>query len=448
MNRQYLFTSESVSEGHPDKVADQISDAILDAYLAQDPHARVACETLIKNDTAVLAGEVTADAVVDHQAVARAVLERIGYTSSEVGFNGHDCCVISLLSQQPAQIEEGANHGTIQTQGASDQGLMFGYACTETPALMPAPITYAHGIVQALARLRHDGLVDWLRPDAKSQVTVRYEAGKAVAVDTIVVSTQHAPSVPQAEIERAVRELAIEQVIPSRLLAPSSRVLVNPTGTFEIGGPTAEVGLTGRKIMVDTYGGMAHHGGGAFSGKDPSKGDRSAAYAARHVAVNVVASGLADRCEVQISYAIGIAEPTSVYVDTFGTGRLSDDAIERIVFDTFDLRPSAIICALELARPIFEPTAAYGHFGRRDLDLPWERQNRVDALRTAARALDQQVALRLDEHPTDDDIYADARERAEQRRHLAKDGLGAFLKRVEQHERRASERLNRKDGSK
>lgn len=393
MNRQYFFTSESVSEGHPDKVADQISDAILDAHLAQDPQARVACETLLKNDTIILAGEISSAADVDHEAVAREVLARIGYTSSELGFDGKDSQFISLLSQQSAHIAQGVDRGTPEAQGAGDQGLMFGYATNETHELMPAALVYAHGLVRELARLRHQCEVDWLRPDAKSQVTVRYQAGKPTAIDAIVVSTQHAPDTPQQKIERLVREQVVPKIIPARLLNDDTRLLINPTGVFEIGGPAADAGLTGRKIIVDTYGGMARHGGGAFSGKDPSKVDRSAAYAARHVAVNVVAAGLAERCEVQISYAIGVAEPVSIYVDSFATGRLPDAQLEQIVREQFDLRPGAITQALELAQPIYQQTAAYGHFGRLDLNLPWERHDRVEDLQAAARNLQPELTL-------------------------------------------------------
>jgi len=367
----YLFTSESVSEGHPDKIADQVSDAVLDAILAQDKRARVACETLVKTGAAIVAGEVTTSAWVDIEELTRQVINTIGYDNSEVGFDGHTCAIINMLGKQSPDIAAGVDGLGEHTkapeeQGAGDQGLMFGYACNETPQYMPAPVYYAHRLMERQASLRkqaHSPL-PWLRPDAKSQVTLRYENGTVAAIDAVVLSTQHAPGVSQKELTEAVMEEIIKPVLPAHWLHRDTRFHINPTGIFEIGGPVGDCGLTGRKIIVDTYGGMARHGGGAFSGKDPSKVDRSAAYAARYVAKNVVAAGLADRCEVQVSYAIGVAEPTSISVTTFGTGKVADEQIEALIRAHFDLRPYGIIQMLDLIHPIYQRTAAYGHFGR------------------------------------------------------------------------------------
>ena len=364
MSNAYLFTSESVSEGHPDKVADQISDAVLDAMLAQDKRARVACETLVKTGVAVVAGEVTTEAWVDLEELVRGVITDIGYTSSQVGFDGRTCGVINIIGKQSPDIAMGVDRANPEDQGAGDQGLMFGYASNETDALMPAPICYAHRLVERQAEVRKSHLLPWLRPDAKSQVTCRYEDGKVVGLDAVVLSTQHDPDVKQTDLQEAVMELIIKHVLPKEWLTATTRFHINPTGKFEIGGPVGDCGLTGRKIIVDTYGGMARHGGGAFSGKDPSKVDRSAAYAARYVAKNIVAAGLADRCEIQVSYAIGVAQPTSITVETFGTGRVSQDRLESLVRAHFDLRPYGIVKMLDLVHPMYRRTAAYGHFGR------------------------------------------------------------------------------------
>ena len=364
MSNAYLFTSESVSEGHPDKVADQISDAVLDAMLAQDKRARVACETLVKTGVAVVAGEVTTEAWVDLEELVRGVITDIGYTSSQVGFDGRTCGVINIIGKQSPDIAMGVDRANPEDQGAGDQGLMFGYASNETDALMPAPICYAHRLVERQAEVRKSHLLPWLRPDAKSQVTCRYEDGKVVGLDAVVLSTQHDPDVKQPDLQEAVMELIIKHVLPKEWLSATTRFHINPTGKFEIGGPVGDCGLTGRKIIVDTYGGMARHGGGAFSGKDPSKVDRSAAYAARYVAKNIVAAGLADRCEIQVSYAIGVAQPTSITVETFGTGRVSQDRLESLVRAHFDLRPYGIVKMLDLVHPMYRRTAAYGHFGR------------------------------------------------------------------------------------
>ncbi|MFT5288653.1 MAG: S-adenosylmethionine synthetase [Planctomycetota bacterium] len=384
-----LFTSESVSMGHPDKVADQVSDAILDALLAQDPASRVACETMVTTGICIVAGEITTKAIVNYQDIVRETINRIGYTSDAFGINGDTCSVMVSLDRQSPDIAQGVDTGAglHEEQGAGDQGLMFGYACDETPELMPAPIHYSHRLVEKLAELRADGTLPWLRPDAKSQVTFEYEDDKPVRVHTVVISTQHDPEVNGkseeaevlAEIAREVRTKCIEAVIPADLLDNDTIYHVNPTGTFVLGGPHGDCGLTGRKIIVDTYGGMGRHGGGAFSGKDPSKVDRSAAYAARWVAKNIVAAGLARRCEVQLSYAIGVAKPISVRVDAFGTGKVSDEVLEQAVDQSFDLRPAGIIKALDLLRPIYGKTAYHGHFGR--TDVPWEETNRVDALK-------------------------------------------------------------------
>ena len=386
MSENFVFTSESVSEGHPDKMADQISDAILDAIIAQDPHARVACETLVKTGMVVLAGEITTSAHVEYERIVREVVNDIGYTHSDIGFDGHTCAVLNALGEQSPDINQGVDRESREEQGAGDQGLMFGYASNETDVLMPAPITYAHRLVRRQAELRNNGELPWLRPDAKSQVTFRYEDGRPVAVEAIVLSTQHAPEISQPQLHEAVRELIIEPVIPEAWLqhCPEDRIHINPTGKFVIGGPMGDCGLTGRKIIVDTYGGMARHGGGAFSGKDPSKVDRSAAYAGRYVAKNIVAAGLADRCEIQVSYAIGVAEPTSISLNTFGTARLDEERIIALVREHFDLRPWGIITMLDLLQPIYRATASYGHFGREDLDLPWERTDRAELLREAA----------------------------------------------------------------
>lgn len=386
MSKSYLFTSESVSEGHPDKVADQISDAVLDSLLDQDPKSRVACETLITTGMATLAGEITTNAVVDYQDVVRMTIGEIGYNSSDMGFDHKSCAVLVSLDKQSVDIAQGVNEGEgiDLDQGAGDQGLMFGYACNETDVLMPFPITYAHRLVARQAEVRKSGQLSWLRPDAKSQVTVRYEDNKPVSVDTVVLSTQHNPEIEHAELVEAVIEEIIKPVLPAEMITADTRFLVNPTGRFVIGGPVGDCGLTGRKIIVDTYGGSAHHGGGAFSGKDPSKVDRSAAYATRHVAKNVVAAGLADKCEVQVAYAIGVAQPVSVMVETFGTGKIAEEKIEALVAAHFDLRPKAIVQELNLLRPIYRNTAAYGHFGRTEAEFTWEHTNKAEALRAAA----------------------------------------------------------------
>jgi len=385
MSNEYLFTSESVSEGHPDKVADQISDAILDAILAQDPRARVAAETLCNTGLVVLAGEITTTANVDYIKVARDTLKDIGYDNTDYGIDYKGCAVLVAYDKQSPDIAQGVDEGKglDLDQGAGDQGLMFGYACDETPDLMPAAIYYAHRIVERQSQLRKDGRLPWLRPDAKSQVTLKYVDGKPVAIDTIVLSTQHAPEVEHKQIEEASIEMIIKPVVPAEWLK-DTRYLVNPTGRFVIGGPQGDCGLTGRKIIVDTYGGAAPHGGGAFSGKDPSKVDRSAAYAGRYVAKNIVAAGLASKWQIQISYAIGIAKPTSVMVTTFGTGKVSDEKIEQLVREHFDLRPKGIVQMLNLLRPIYRKSAAYGHFGRDEPEFSWERTDKAAALKAAA----------------------------------------------------------------
>ena len=385
MSNEYLFTSESVSEGHPDKVADQISDAILDAILEQDPRARVAAETLGNTGLVVLAGEITTTANVDYIRVARDTIKRIGYDNTEYGIDYKGCAVMVCYDKQSPDIAQGVDEGAglDLDQGAGDQGLMFGYACDETPELMPAAIYYAHRIVERQSQMRKDGRLPWLRPDAKSQVTLKYVNGRPVAIDTIVLSTQHAPEMEHKQIEEAAIESIIKPVVPKEWLA-NTRYLINPTGRFVIGGPQGDCGLTGRKIIVDTYGGAAPHGGGAFSGKDPSKVDRSAAYAGRYVAKNIVAAGLAERCQIQISYAIGIAKPTSVMVTTFGTGKISDEAIADLVREHFDLRPKGIVQMLDLLRPIYQKTAAYGHFGREEPEFSWERTDKAAALKASA----------------------------------------------------------------
>lgn len=384
MSNWHLFTSESVSEGHPDKVADQISDAILDAILAQDKKARVACETLVKTGMVVLAGEVTTEAWVDAEAVVRQTIKEIGYNSSEMGFDWESCAVLSAIGKQSPDIAMGVDESDNHEQGAGDQGMMFGYATNETDVLMPAPITYAHRLVRRQAELRKNGVMPWLRPDAKSQVTIRYDGAKPVAVEAVVLSTQHNPDIDHKSLCEAVIEEIIKPVLPAEWLSKDTKYFVNPTGRFVIGGPVGDCGLTGRKIIVDTYGGMARHGGGAFSGKDPSKVDRSAAYAGRYVAKNIVAAGIADRCEIQISYAIGVAEPTSIAIDSFGTGKVSEARIIELVREHFDLRPRGIVSMLNLLQPIYRQTASYGHFGREDIDLPWERTDKAEALRKAA----------------------------------------------------------------
>ena len=377
-----IFTSESVTEGHPDKIADQISDAILDAILAQDPKARVACETLVKTGMVFVGGEVTTSAWVDVEDLVRHVVKDIGYNSSEMGFDWASCAVLTAIGKQSPDIAQGVNTSQdTGRMGAGDQGMMFGYASRETDVLMPAPIAYAHRLVQRLAELRKSGQLNWLRPDGKSQVTLVYENGMPVAVDTIVLSTQHAPDIRHQDLVEAVMEEVIKPVLPRDWLTSMTRYFINPTGRFVIGGPLGDCGLTGRKIIVDTYGGMARHGGGCFSGKDPSKVDRSAAYAARYVAKNIVAAGLADKCEIQLSYAIGVAEPTSIFVETFGTGRLPESELIKLIQANFDLTPQGIIDEHQLQRPIYRQTAAYGHFGRDN--LPWERTNKADVLAKA-----------------------------------------------------------------
>ena len=384
MSNNFSFTSESVSEGHPDKVADQISDAVLDALLAQDPRSRVACETLVKTGMVILAGEVTTNAWVDLEALVRKVVCDIGYDHGDIGFDGQSCAVLNAIGKQSADIAMGVDEGEDHEQGAGDQGLMFGYASNETDVLMPAPITYSHLLVKRQAEVRKNKTLPWLRPDAKSQITFRYENNKPVAIDAVVLSTQHSPEISNKALHEAVMDEIILPVLPKEWLHKDTKYFINPTGQFIIGGPVGDCGLTGRKIIVDSYGGMARHGGGAFSGKDPSKVDRSAAYMARYVAKNIVAAGLAERCEIQVSYAIGVAEPTSITVETFGTGKLSEDRLVQIVRDNFDLRPKGLIKALDLLRPIYQTTAAYGHFGRTEDSFTWEKTDKVDALKDAA----------------------------------------------------------------
>jgi S-adenosylmethionine synthetase len=379
-----LFTSESVAEGHPDKIADQISDAVLDALLKKDPRARVACETLIKTGMVVVAGEITTEAYVDLEEITRKVVVDIGYDHSDKGFDGRSCAVLNAIGKQSPDIARGVNETADHEQGAGDQGLMFGYATNETDVLMPAPITYSHRLVKRQAEVRKNGTLPWLRPDAKSQITFRYQDGKPVGIDAVVLSTQHAPEIDQKDLQEAVMEEIIKPVLPAEWLDAHTKYFINPTGRFVIGGPFGDCGLTGRKIIVDTYGGMARHGGGAFSGKDPSKVDRSAAYAARYVAKNIVAAGIADRCEIQVSYAIGVAEPTSISVETFGTGKISNERIVQLVRDHFELRPKGLIKMLDLIRPIYFGTAAYGHFGREEPQFTWEATDRAAALRAAA----------------------------------------------------------------
>ena len=389
-----IFTSESVSEGHPDKLADQISDAVLDAILTDDPHARVACETMVKTGVAIVGGEITTSAWVDLEDLVRGVIKDIGYTSSKVGYDGDTCGIINIIGKQSVDIAQGVDRKKPEDQGAGDQGLMFGYASNETDVLMPAPITFSHRLVQRQAEARKSGLLPWLRPDAKSQVPCRYENGRVAGIDAVVLSTQHDEDVTQEDLKEAVMELIVKHALPPELLHKDTQFHINPTGKFVIGGPVGDCGLTGRKIIVDTYGGMARHGGGAFSGKDPSKVDRSAAYAGRYVAKNIVAAGLADKCEIQVSYAIGVAQPTSISLNTFGTGKISDDKIIELVRQNFDLRPYAITNMLDLLHPMYRATAAYGHFGRDPYEMtvggktftafPWEKTDRAAALKDAA----------------------------------------------------------------
>ncbi len=386
MSDNFIFTSESVSEGHPDKIADQISDAVLDAILREDPDARVACETMVKTGMVVVAGEITTSAWVDLEDLARSTIIDIGYTSSDMGFDGATCAVLNAIGKQSGDIAQGVDREERRHQGAGDQGMMFGYASNETNVLMPAPITYAHRLVQRQAEERRNGTLPWLRPDAKSQVTLRYEDGRPVAVDAVVLSTQHSPDIRQEDLREAVMETIILPILPGEWLHEGTKFHINPTGRFVIGGPMGDCGVTGRKIIVDTYGGMARHGGGAFSGKDPSKVDRSAAYAARYVAKNVVAAGLAERCEIQLSYAIGIAEPVSVHVETFGTGRIPDERLRSLVRQHFDLTPYGIVEMLDLIKPVYKQTAAYGHFGREDVELNWEKTDKAEALKIDAAA--------------------------------------------------------------
>ncbi|MBO9489128.1 methionine adenosyltransferase [Endozoicomonas sp. G2_1] len=393
MSKHY-FTSESVSEGHPDKIADQISDAVLDAIIAEDKYARVACETMVKTGVAIISGEITTSAWVDLEAITRKVICDIGYTSSNVGFDGETCGIMNLIGKQAAEIAQGVDRAKPEDQGAGDQGLMFGYATNETPSLMPAPLYYSHRLVERQAEMRKQGVLPWLRPDAKSQVTFVYEGDKPVAIDTVVLSTQHNPDISQEMLHDAVMENIILHTLPAELLTEDTKYFINPTGSFVIGGPVGDCGLTGRKIIVDTYGGMARHGGGAFSGKDPSKVDRSAAYAGRYVAKNIVAAGLADRCEIQVSYAIGVAEPTSIAVETFGTGKVSEEKLVELVREHFDLRPYGITKMLDLLHPMYQITAAYGHFGREPFEMTvndetftafsWEKTDKAEALRQAA----------------------------------------------------------------
>jgi S-adenosylmethionine synthetase len=394
MSDYSIFTSESVSEGHPDKLADQISDAVLDAILSEDRHARVACETMVKTGVAIIGGEVTTSAWVDLEDLVRGVIKDIGYTSSDVGFDGDTCGIINIIGKQSVDIAQGVDRQKPEDQGAGDQGLMFGYASNETDVLMPAPITFAHRLVERQAEARKNGTLPWLRPDAKSQVTCRYEDGKVVGIDAVVLSTQHDPDISQADLKEAAMEMIVKHALPPELLHKGTQFHINPTGKFVIGGPVGDCGLTGRKIIVDTYGGMARHGGGAFSGKDPSKVDRSAAYAGRYVAKNLVAAGLAEKCEIQVSYAIGVAQPTSISVNTFGTGKISDQKIIELIRQNFDLRPYAITNMLDLLHPMYRATAAYGHFGREPQQVtvngetfttfPWEKTDRAAILKDAA----------------------------------------------------------------
>jgi len=383
MSTYNVFTSESVSEGHPDKMADQISDAVVDAIISDDPDSRVAVETMVKTGMTIIAGEVRTNTYVDLEEVVRNVITDIGYDNSEVGFDGNTCAVLNAIGKQSNDIAQGVDAGENKDIGAGDQGLMFGYATNETSVLMPAPIYYSHLLVKRQAEVRKNGTLPWLRPDAKSQVTLRYDQGKPVAIDAVVLSTQHSPDISLSDLQEAVRSEIIAPILPEEWLHEGTQYHINPTGQFIIGGPVGDCGLTGRKIIVDTYGGMAHHGGGAFSGKDPTKVDRSAAYAGRYVAKNIVAAGLADRCEIQISYAIGVSEPTSISLDTYGTGKLSEDEISNLVREHFDLRPSGLIQMLDLRRPIYRDTAAYGHFGREEENFTWENTDKVALLKKA-----------------------------------------------------------------
>jgi S-adenosylmethionine synthetase len=384
VSNNFIFTSESVSEGHPDKVADQISDAVLDAILAQDPKSRVACETLVKTGMVILAGEITTNAWVDTEELVRKVVCGIGYDHGDIGFDGQSCAVLNAIGKQSPDIAMGVDESANHEQGAGDQGLMFGYASNETDVLMPAPITYAHLLVKRQAEVRKNKTLPWLRPDAKSQITFRYENNKPVAIEAVVLSTQHSPEIGVKQLHEAVMDEIILPTLPKEWLHKDTKYFINPTGQFIVGGPVGDCGLTGRKIIVDTYGGMARHGGGAFSGKDPSKVDRSAAYMCRYVAKNIVAAELAERCEIQVSYAIGVAEPTSISVETFGTGKINEDRLVQIIRDNFDLRPKGLIAQLDLMRPIYQSTASYGHFGRTEENFTWERTDKVDALKAAA----------------------------------------------------------------
>ena len=383
MSTYNVFTSESVSEGHPDKMADQISDAVLDAIFNDDPYSRVAVETMVKTGMTVIAGEVRTNSHADLEEVVRKVIVDIGYDNTDVGFDGNTCAVLNAIGKQSNDIAQGVDAGEDKDIGAGDQGLMFGYATNETSVLMPAPIYYSHLLVKRQAEVRKDGTLPWLRPDAKSQVTLRYDQGKPVAIDAVVLSTQHSPDISLSDLQEAVRAEIIAPILPEEWLHEDTKYHINPTGQFIIGGPVGDCGLTGRKIIVDTYGGMAHHGGGAFSGKDPTKVDRSAAYAGRYVAKNIVAAGLADRCEIQVSYAIGVSEPTYISIDTFGTGRLTDDEISTLVREHFDLRPRGLMEMLDLHRPIYQATAAYGHFGREEESFSWEKTDKVALLKKA-----------------------------------------------------------------
>jgi S-adenosylmethionine synthetase len=384
MTTSHLFTSESVSEGHPDKVADQVSDAILDAILGKDKTARVACETMVNTGMVILSGEITTSCYIDMQSIVRQTIKEIGYNSSDMGFDYESCAVLLCIGKQSPDIALGVDESTDHEQGAGDQGMMFGYASNETEVLMPAPITYAHQLVKRQAHARKSGILDWLRPDAKSQVTFRYEDDQPVGIDAVVLSTQHSEEIPIETLREAVMDEIIKPVLPEKWISKQTKFHINPTGRFVIGGPVGDCGLTGRKIIVDTYGGMARHGGGAFSGKDPSKVDRSAAYAGRYVAKNIVAAGLADRCEIQISYAIGVSEPTSISINTFGSGKVSDEKLVELIIEHFDLRAGGLVKMLDLLRPIYRSTAAYGHFGREETEFTWEKTDKAETLRAAA----------------------------------------------------------------
>lgn len=391
MTTYNVFTSESVSEGHPDKMADQISDAVLDAIIADDPHSRVAVETMVKTGMTVIAGEVRTNTYVDLEEVVRKTITEIGYDNSEVGFDGNTCAVLNAIGKQSNDIAQGVDAGDNKDIGAGDQGLMFGYATNETAVLMPAPIYYSHLLVKRQAEVRKNGTLPWLRPDAKSQVTLRYDQGKPVSIDAVVLSTQHSPDISLSDLQEAVRKEIITPILPEEWLHKDTKYHINPTGQFIIGGPVGDCGLTGRKIIVDTYGGMAHHGGGAFSGKDPTKVDRSAAYAGRYVAKNIVAAGLADRCEIQVSYAIGVSEPTSISIETYGTGKISDEEISMLVREHFDLRPRGLMDMLDLRRPIYQATAAYGHFGREEENFTWEKTDKIELLKKALQHQSEKI---------------------------------------------------------